>query len=152
MTVRGRRAAAVAALLVLVPAAGCAGPSRTGEDYRNKAASTAGAAASAVNTALIGVRAAGDGRVTGPYVSVLLGDAETDLLAVQQTFESRQPPDEASDAVRERLGKALGKAADALAAVRIAARRGEVRELPETGRDLSAAAERLERLEEEMSS
>ncbi|MDT9685064.1 hypothetical protein RND61_23825 [Streptomyces sp. TRM76323] len=106
--------------------AGCAGPSPSGEDYRRKAANTAQTAASAVSTARLAVEAAGKGRLTGPYVSVLLGEAETDLLAAQGTFESRQPPGEEADAVRERLGELLDDAADVLADVRIGARRGAV--------------------------
>ncbi|MEV5439561.1 hypothetical protein AB0K80_26645 [Streptomyces sp. NPDC052682] len=105
-----------------------------------------------MNTALIGVHAAGKGNVTGPYISSLLGEAETDLLAAQSTFESRQPPSEKADAVRDRVGEVLGDAADALADVRIAARRGEVRDLPEAGTALPGVAKRLDSLEQELSS
>ncbi len=152
--VRGRRptAAGALALVVVTAVAGCAGSSRSDEDYRHKAANTAEAAASAVSTARLAVEAAGKGRLTGPYVSVLLGEAETDLLAAQGTFESRQPPGETADAVRERLGTLLDDAADALAEVRIGARRGEVREPAEHTGDLREAAGRLEDFEEEMSS
>jgi hypothetical protein len=149
---RSWRAAAAGALAAVVLLAGCAGSSRTDEDYRRKAANTAEAAASAVNTALIGVRAAGKGNVTGPYVSSLLGEAETDLLAAQSTFESRQPPSVKADAVRDRVGKVLEDAADALADVRIAARRGVVRDLPEEGAALPGVAKRLDGLEKELSS
>ncbi|MFI1654844.1 hypothetical protein ACH4ZU_07895 [Streptomyces sp. NPDC020472] len=131
---------------------GCAESSRTDEDYRHKAANTAETAASAVSTARLAVEAAGKGRLTGPYVSVLLGEAETDLLAAQGTFESRQPPGEAADTVRDRLGTLLDDAADVLAKVRIGARRDEVRELAEHTGELREAAERLEGFEEEMSS
>ncbi|WP_411074460.1 hypothetical protein [Streptomyces sp. cmx-4-7] len=105
-----------------------------------------------VLAARLAVEAAGRGRLTGPYVSVLLGGAETDLLAAQGTFESRQPPGETADAVRERLGTLLDDAADALAEVRIGARRGEVHEPAEHTGDLREAAGRLEDFEEEMSS
>lgn len=154
MRVRGRRPGALGAvtLVVVAAVAGCAGSSRSDEDYRHKAANTAEAAASAVSTARLAVEAAGKGRLTGPYVSVLLGEAETDLLAAQGTFESRQPPGEAADTVRERLGTLLDDAADALAEVRVGARRGEVRELAEHTGELRGAAERLEGFEEEMSS
>ncbi|MFE0774272.1 hypothetical protein [Streptomyces sp. NPDC058861] len=139
-------------LVAVGTVAGCAGSSRTDEDYRRKAANTAETAASAVSTARLAVEAAGRGRLTGPYVSVLLGEAEGDLLAAQGTFESRQPPGEAADAVRERLGVLLDDAADVLAEVRIGARRGEVRELGEHAGDLREAADRLEGFEEELSS
>lgn len=147
-----RRAAPCGLLTVLlISAAGCAGSSRTDEDYRRKAANTAEAAVSAVNTALLGVRAAGEGKVTGPYVSTLLGEAEKDLSAAEDAFNTRQPPGERADRVRDRLGSVLSDAADALADVRIAARRGHIRELPEAGKGLVPVAERLKRLEEELS-
>ncbi|MEU9438847.1 hypothetical protein [Streptomyces sp. NPDC048252] len=151
MTGRREAVCGVSALLAVVLMAGCAGSSRTDEDYRSKAANTAEAAASAVNTALIGVRAAGRDKVTGPYISTLLSEAESDLLAAQDTFESRQPPSERADAVRERLGRVLDEAADALADLRIAARRGQVRDLPATAEALPGVAERLDRLEKELS-
>ncbi|MEU1193486.1 hypothetical protein [Streptomyces sp. NPDC005859] len=151
--IRRRKAVCwLSALIAATLTAGCAGSSRTDEDYRSKAANTAEAAASAVNTALIGVHAAGRGRVAGPYVSTLLGEAESDLLAAQDTFESRQPPSERADAVRERLGTVLQDAADALADLRIAARRGGVRDLPRKAGTLPGVAERLDRLETELSS
>ncbi|MBT2421841.1 hypothetical protein J7F01_40820 [Streptomyces sp. ISL-22] len=49
------------------------------------------------------------------------------------------------------MGKVLDEAADALADVRIAARRGQVRDLPEKAKALPAVAERLDRLEKELS-
>ncbi|WEH38345.1 hypothetical protein [Streptomyces sp. AM 2-1-1] len=131
---------------------GCAGSSRTDADFRLKAANTAETAASAVSTARIAVQAAGEGRVSGPYVSVLLGEAESDLLAAQSTFESRQPPGASADTVRERLGALLDEAADTLAEVRVEARRGEVRGLADHTGDLRETVDRLEGLEEELSS
>ncbi|MGJ7416064.1 hypothetical protein AB9128_09460 [Streptomyces cinereoruber] len=83
---------------------------------------------------------------------MLLGEAESDLLTAQGTFESRQPPSEAADDIRDRLGTLLDDAADALAEVRIGARRGEVRELGERTGELRKAAEQLEGFEEELSS
>ncbi|WP_327686429.1 hypothetical protein [Streptomyces sp. NBC_00467] len=147
------REAGMACLLAgVLLLSGCASSSRSDDDYRHKAANTAETAASAVNTARIGVQAGGEGRVTGPYLSILLGEAEKDLLAAQGTFESRQPPSPEADAVRDRLGDVLDDAADALAAVRIAVRRGQVRELPDVGRDLPDLAEQLEGLEKELTS
>ncbi|QTA36707.1 hypothetical protein JHY03_69220 (plasmid) [Streptomyces sp. CA-256286] len=140
------------ALVAGVAVSGCAGSSRTDEDYRRKAAHTAETAASVVSTARLAVEAAGRGRVTGPYVSVLLGEAESDLIAAQGTFESRQPPGAEADIVRERLGTLLDDAADTLAEARIEARRGEVSSLAKHTGDLRKAADRLESLETELSS
>ncbi|MEU0786931.1 hypothetical protein ABZ341_35860 [Streptomyces sp. NPDC006173] len=73
-------------------------------------------------------------------------------MAAQNTFESRQPPSERADALRERLGQILDDAGDVLADLRIAARRGQVRELSVTGKELPRIAGRLDRLEKELAS
>ncbi|MFC9295117.1 hypothetical protein ACFTWH_18695 [Streptomyces sp. NPDC057011] len=134
-----------------LPATGCAGSSRTDEDYQLKAANTAEAAASAVGTARLAVLAAGRGNASGSYLSVLLGEAEKDLAGAEQAFTSRQPPSEAADRVRDQVSEALTEAGDALAAARISARRGEASELGGHAADLSRAKARLERLEEQLS-
>ncbi|TXS08023.1 hypothetical protein EAO70_35530 [Streptomyces sp. adm13(2018)] len=64
---------------------GCAGSSRTDEDYRLKVANSVEAAASAVGTARLAT-AADRGNATSAYLSVLLGEAEKDLAGAQETF------------------------------------------------------------------
>jgi hypothetical protein len=117
---------AVAALLVLCA---CTSPSYTYRDYERKAAHTADEAASAVQSALLTVDLV-DGRAPRPYLSVLLGDAEATLGAVQQTFEGVQPPDGRADQLREALTKSLDDAGDVLAQLRIEVRRGRLGALP----------------------
>ncbi|MBT2469119.1 hypothetical protein J7E97_14875 [Streptomyces sp. ISL-66] len=138
-------------VVVCLSAAGCAGSSRTEADYRLKAANTAEAAASAVGTARLAVEAAGRGKATGPYLSVLLGEAEKDLAGAEQAFTSRQPPGEAADKVRDQVEEALSDAGDALARARIAARRGQVTESGTQVAELTKVKERLDRLGEQLS-
>ncbi|MQY04682.1 hypothetical protein [Actinomadura macrotermitis] len=142
--------APAAALVLVLACAGCASSSRSDEDYRRKAAKTAEAAASAVRTAEIGVRAAGDGKATGPYLSALLNEADKDLNEVAGGFMSRQPPGGDADKVRERTGKLLDQAVDVLDDLRIAVRRGQIGRLPEVGKDLPQIADRLESLDKEL--
>lgn len=146
-----RRATAVLAAALLLLAAGCAGSSRSDEDYRLKAANTAEAAASAVSTARLAAQTAGRGNAGSSYLSVLLGEAEKDLAGAEQAFTSRQPPSKAADEVREEVAEALSEAGDALAAARIAARRGEAAELGRHTADLTKAKDHLERLRERLS-
>lgn len=149
-----RRAAAWSALWAAVcclAVSGCAGSSRTEEDYRLKAANTAEAAASAVATARLATAAAGRANATGAYVSVLLGEAEKDLAGAEQAFTSRQPPDENADRLRDEVNEALSEAGEALAAARIAARRGGSTALGGHTPALAKAQEKLERLEERLS-
>ncbi|KJK47964.1 hypothetical protein UK14_19450 [Streptomyces sp. NRRL F-4428] len=130
---------------------GCAGSSRTEEDYRLKAANTVEAAASAVGTARLATTAAGRGNATSAYLSVLLGEAEKDLAGAQEAFTSRQPPSEQADLLRTEVNDALSEAGDALAAARIAARRGGSTALAGNTAALTTAQENLERLEEQLS-
>ncbi|MET9963411.1 hypothetical protein ABZ128_30810 [Streptomyces sp. NPDC006326] len=141
----------VLAVAAAMAAAGCAGPSRTEEDYRHKAANTAEAAASAVSTAGLAVKAAGEKKATGPYLSAILGEAEKDLAGADEAFMSRQPPGPASDRVRRQVGEVLSDAADELAAVRIDARRGRIEELGAHASGLAAVLDRLNALEENLS-
>src|SRR5437773_697315 len=98
-----RRVASTLGLAALLAASGCAGPSRTYGDYRLKAANTAEAAASQVQTARLAVEAAAKHKATGPYLSVLLGNSEDALGSVQSAFSSVQPPDEKADNLHDQL-------------------------------------------------
>jgi hypothetical protein len=138
-----RRVAAV--LAVVLAAGGCVGPSRTDADYRAKAANTAEAVRSSVGTARLGIDAAGERRVTGPYLTRLLAEAEEDALAAQASFDSVQPPSERADAVHDDLDELLTKALDALRALRIAVRRGDLDHLGDLGAGLAEVDEALER-------
>src|SRR6266545_2127721 len=72
------------------------GPARTEGDYELKAANTAEAVLSAVRTAELATEVAVRGRAFPPYVSVLLGEAESDADGAVSTFEKVQPPDASS--------------------------------------------------------
>ncbi|MBW8486857.1 hypothetical protein [Actinomadura parmotrematis] len=149
--VRVRRAGtAVVAAAVLAASGGCASSSRSDGDWRRKTAETAEAAASAVRTAEIGVRAAKGGKATGPYLSVLFNDADKDLNEVQSGYLSRQPPSVGADNLRARVSDLLDEAVDALDALRIAVRRGQIGKLAEIGKGLPALAGQLEAVQEDL--
>jgi hypothetical protein len=101
------------------------GPARTAEDYELKAADTATTVASALRTADLAGGTAVEGRSFGPYVAVVLGEAEDDAAGAASTFESVQPPGASSDRLRAELGELTSEADDALSALRIAARRND---------------------------
>ena len=115
---------AAAAGLALLALTACVGPSRTDDDYRRKAANTAEAIASSVNTVRLGIDALREDRVQAAYLSRLVAEAEEDALAAQAAFDSVQPPSDGADGVHERLQKIEQDALDALRAVRVAVRRG----------------------------
>ena len=124
------RLAVSGAALAAVVLAGCGqyvGPARTYGTYEHKAAATAEAALSAVQTVELMAQTAAAGRSFGPFTGIAVSDQEDALSAAQGTFSSIQPPDERSDALREELGALLDRSASDVSAVRIAARRAPPR-------------------------
>jgi hypothetical protein len=141
------RPAVVACALALALTSACTqplGPARTEEDYELKAASTADAVLSAVRTAELATDVAVRGRAFPPYVSVLLGEAESDADGAVSTFEKVQPPTARSDRLRAQLTDLTGEATDALSALRITARRADLDALGPRSRDLEGLADRLD--------
>jgi hypothetical protein len=76
-------------------------------------------------------------------VTQLLVEAEEGPGAAQGTFDGIQPPDRRADELRDQLDELLGQATDALASLRIAARRGELATLPELAAPLPEVAAKL---------
>jgi hypothetical protein len=136
----------VVAVMLLV--GGCTGPVRSSPVYESKAGQTAEVVASAVQTALLAVDAAEDGKAYGRYLTQVLVEAEEDAGAAQGTFDGIQPPDDRADELRARLDELLGDATDTLADLRIAARRGRFAELPELARPLPEVAAKLDEFAE----
>ena len=142
---------AALAVVVLLTVTGCVGPSRTDADFELKAGNTAKAVASALSTARLAADAAGRGKATSNYVSVVLGEAEEDASAAQATFDSYQPPSAAADKLRTDLDSTLSDAIDGLSALRITARRGQLDRLPKISEQLGPVATTLEQISEKYS-
>jgi len=120
-------------------------PARTFDAYELKAKDTAESALSSVETARLAARVATDGKAFGPYVSVMLSETETAVGEVQTTFSGYQPPDARADHVRSKLDRLLNDAADHLADLRIAARRGQLHRLDRLAAPLASVAGQLRR-------
>jgi hypothetical protein len=143
---RLRWIATVAALVLCLT--GCVktiSPARTFEAYEQKAKDTAESALSAVQTARLGARVGTDGDAFGPYVSVLLSNAEEGASKAHATFDSVQPPDAHADQVRKRLGTLLTQADEHLSTLRIAARRSQLGRLLHLAEPLGPLARKLDR-------
>ena len=134
---------------VLLLAGACTGPVRSSEVYESKAGQTAETAASAVQTALLAVDAAKGSKAFGRYLTQVLVEAEEDAGAAQGVFDGIQPPDRQADELRGRLDELLTEATGTLAELRIAARRGELAELPELAAPLTKVAGQLHAFAEE---
>jgi hypothetical protein len=141
-----RRATAV--LVVVLLGSGCVGPSRTDRDFELKAANTAKAVASALETARLAADGAGAGKVSANYVSVIVGEAEADATSAQSTFASYQPPSAAADKLRNDVDDVLSNAVDGLVALRITARRGQLDRLPRISEQLAPVSTALEQLQQ----
>jgi hypothetical protein len=144
--------AIVAALL----SGGCVqhmvGPARTLDDYKRKARTTAHDAQSAVETVLLLAQTAADGKAMGPYTGVGISEQEDEFASVQGDFGSIQPPDDRADALRDQLNTILSTAMDDIAAVRIAARRGQLDDLDQVAAPLSDDSNALEQFIESIAS
>jgi hypothetical protein len=141
---RPGRLAASLALAALVAAAGCTGPVRSDGVYASKAAETAAAAASAVETAQLAVQEATAGRLFGRSTAQTLAEAASDAGDVQSTFDAIQPPDGRADVLRDRLDGLLIPAVSTLDDLRTAARRGHVAQLPTLARPLPRLDDQLQ--------
>jgi hypothetical protein len=120
-------------------------PARTLDDYEHKAKDTAESVLSSVETARLAARVGSRGDAFGPYVSVLLSESDEAIAKAQGVFDSVQPPDRRADAIRTRLGSLLDRSSDAVARVRITARRGELNRLDRLARPLPRLAAQLRR-------
>lgn len=120
------------------------GPARTYGKYEEKARTTAKSALSNVATVRLAARMGSEDRAFGPYLSVLVSDAEEAIGGVQSTFDSTQPPDERGDDLRDEIDELLTDALDHVADVRVAVRRGELADLDQEAQPLDEDAEKLQ--------
>jgi hypothetical protein len=142
------RRAVLAGLVVVVGIALLVGlhpisPARTLDDYEHKAKDTAESVLSSVETARLAARVGTRGDAFGPYVSVMLSESDVAVTKAQGVFDSVQPPDRRADAIRTRLGTLLNRSSDAVARLRITARRGELDRLERQARPLQRLARKL---------
>ena len=135
----------VAYALVAMTAVACVGPARTFDVYTGKAENSVETARSGVETTLAAIDVATGGEAFAPFVSITIEDADVTVAGAQSGFASIQPPDQASDQLRQRVLPVLSEAADLVDRARIAARRVDLsvltglrRELDETSRKLDA--------------
>jgi hypothetical protein len=141
-----RPAAALVAAALWI--AGCAGPTSDVSDYRHKAANTAEAMASQVQTALLTGRLVLRGRVPLSYAATTASDIDDDASSVQETFDSRQPPDSvAADKLRNHLDTAMTDATSAISDMRIAIRRGSDARISDAIQSLEKALPPLQKIQ-----
>lgn len=127
------------------------GPARTADDYERKARTTASAALSTVETVRLLAETSSEGKSFASYTNVSVSEQEDRLNEIEGDFASIQPPGPSSDELRDELQPILDSAADHIADVRIAARRGHLSDLDIVGAPLAADADALNRFLEQLS-
>jgi hypothetical protein len=139
---------AAAALLVALATAACAGPTHGRSDYRLKLANTAESLESSAQTVLMAADLLRHGKAFGPYTADVISDAEDDASSVQQTFDTRQPPDDVSAKLRDKADKTLQDVVSAISDARIAARDDDLKSLQDAAKQLRGTLSGLKKLEE----
>ena len=145
---RRQLGAAGLGLVALVATAGCTGPVRSDGVYASKAAATAEAAASAVETAQLAVQETAAGKLFARSAAQTLAEAASDAADVQATFGAIQPPDRRSEALRGQLDRLLTPAVSTLDDLRTATRRGDLAQLPRIAAPLPRLSVELEQFQE----
>jgi hypothetical protein len=129
---------------------GCVAPAPTTSAYESKAARTAEAGRSQVQTARMAAQSSLRGRLQQAYLETTVSQAEDAFGSVQSTFDSVQPPDDpAADRLRDNLDQLLTQGSDGLGQLRIAVRRRETDQVAAAERSLGAVAARLDRFAQE---
>jgi hypothetical protein len=149
MLLRAGRSVAIALAIAAASLTGCTthsvGPARTYDDFERKSRTTAQVALSAVETVRLLSETATAGKAFAAYTNVSISEQEDTIGEARSDFESIQPPGDGADALRARLDPMLDAAIDHIAAVRIAARRGELGSLTTIGAPLTGDSDALQR-------
>jgi len=148
VTLRRFSAAWVSALLLALALSACAGPTHSQGDYELKLANTAESLDSASQTVVMAARLFEDDKAFNPYVANVISDAEDDASSSQQTFDTRQPPNDASDKLRQQADKTFEDVVSAITDARVAARDGDRAGLRQAASDLNELTKDLQKLEE----
>jgi hypothetical protein len=139
---------AVAGFLAVAVATGCAGPSRTNDDFRHKVANTAETFASCVQTGILTAELLLKHRMPVRYAASTVSEVEDDASSAQTTLDSRQPPSQQSDDLRDKADDVFEQALSGLTDLRVAVRRSAIDELPDLIDQLKQSASDLDDLQQ----
>jgi ABC-type uncharacterized transport system auxiliary subunit len=139
-----RLVAIVTAVALTASTAGCVTPARNEPQYEAKARAAVQAATGEVATGMLVVLQDRQGKVFRSYADEVVTGSENAVGSVSQTFGSVQPPDRASDEIRDAVTQVLSSAQDALAHARIAVRRSDLPALDSSLNELLSAKTALD--------
>lgn len=107
-------------LLLAAVLVACAAPTLSYSTYRYEVAETARQVSSALGSARIAAMLDLRGGMALSVTDTVVSDAESDADSAQETFETRQPPDNRSELLHQRASTAVSNAVDEVRALRIA--------------------------------
>ena len=128
--------------------AGCAGTTSTADDYRDKVRHTANALISVAGSAQLAARQYLDGRLPQAYADYVISRAEQDGSSIQNTFDTRQPPDDAADRLRNQIDQPLQQTTGDLTDLRVAVRTDDHAAMDSALADLSKGLKALSSFQE----
>ena len=132
-------------MLALTVGTACGLPAFDPGDYRSKAVDAVEETLSEARTAIFTAALAGRNRTFRSSAVVQLEDAEKAAAGVTDDFAAVLPPDDRSQALRQRLLPTLSEATDLISRMRFAARRDDLEELERLADALGDPARRLQR-------
>jgi hypothetical protein len=138
------------ALLLLYTLSGCIAPAFTAEQYRHKASEATDQVASALALIEQAVTEAARHRLYLPPVEVAVGDASEAVESVTGAMASVKPPDDASEALREKVLEPMERAEQAASSARIALQRGHLEDAEKAAGEAGPLADELEALSKEL--
>lgn len=141
----------VVLLGLLALMAGCATPALGSQDYLTKTKDTANALAGVANSARLAASAWLDGKATRPFVDSLVTQMEDSCGSISTTYDSRQPPDAQSAALRKRADPVIQQTCSTISDLRIALRTGENTGVRQAVHDLMTSAAQLQSLQARLS-
>jgi hypothetical protein len=134
-----------ALVLALAVGTACGLPAFDAGGYRSKAVDAVEETLSEAQTAIFTAELAGRNRTFRSSAVVQLEDAEKAAAGVTDDFAAVLPPDDRSQALRQRLLPTLSEATDLISRMRFAARRDDLEELERLADALGDPARRLQR-------
>lgn len=146
-----RRPAVTAALVAaVVGVSACASPAIDDYGYRGKVGHSAAALVGTLGSARLAAQLDLQGRMLGPLTDTVVTDAENDAGSVVSSFESVQPPDEASILLRSHADDVFTQASGAVSDLRIATRRGDEPAMRHAIGELSDSIAALQKLQDQL--
>ncbi|MFG6198629.1 hypothetical protein [Nonomuraea sp. JJY05] len=136
-----------AVVLVGLLVTGCSSPAWNDRDYELKAASSAEAVGSTVEVVRLAV--GGNGKLTRPYLKVVLTTAAEQVQGVNDQFGAVQPPSDQAEVLGEHLLQVTERAEKVVSGLLVEVRRDRVEDPARAARELAELGESLRRFQDE---